>query len=403
VCVSLSLTGRRVLTRARRQFLEPQENWDDDFEFQPNSPANTSTQLGSHSALTGELRANASNKNHDLFTDGPQASTSATTLENTHVQPPFAVTENWDDDFEDKTDSPGKKTPSRKTYKRSLASRAQAQETENWDDDFEIHSSAGAEDDDHFLDHDHSDDDDDMELGFADKDEDRTVTARSRREGTSHPNHNLNSTPPPPVPPIPFALLSQTDLGGHDQPFPHSPATSVFSAPSLGSGRDSVAFSYYHNNSTTHLRPTVSRSTLGGLSNLPPSPPIHKERERRRLRKKSRPHPEAVYELVDLKAPAELPQESENTAPRVTPPSTPPPTNGPSLPLSPPSNSRRHSVTISSSPPTKTPLLSRIGSVKRKWAVRKNRASSTPSEVSLNEIERSPVAGELRFYQLRND
>jgi len=33
---------------------------------------------------------------------------------------------------------------------------------------------------------------------------------------------------------------------------------------------------------------------------LPPSPPIHKESERRRLRKKSRPAPQGVFEMADV-------------------------------------------------------------------------------------------------------
>ena len=39
---------------------------------------------------------------------------------------------------------------------------------------------------------------------------------------------------------------------------------------------------------------------MSGFALLPPSPTIHKERERRRLQKKSRPCPEGTIELVGM-------------------------------------------------------------------------------------------------------
>jgi len=252
---------------------------------------------------------------------------------------------------------------------------------ENWDEDFDLSPvSTPAKQpvikDDAYED----DDDDELDFNAPDKDEDHTVTARSRRAALSRLSSNTapNPSPPPPVPPIPFNLLNSTE-----QPFPRSPTASVFSVPT--SGRDSVAYSYYHNNSTTHLRPTMSRTSMTALANLPPSPPIHKERERRRLRKKSRPS-EPAYEMSVrhpmLSSRESLPEEDE-FMPSVTPPPT-----SPDVANTPSSN--RNSTNFSSgvapsTPAGKTPLLSRIGSVK-KWSTRKKRSSSTPSEV-VNEYE----------------
>ena len=310
--------------------------------------------------------------------------------------------EDWDQELRPGTTSHA--GPSKLTH----TERKMSLENENWDADFiddkpEQHQRSdwasdaahqrNPSDEDHATyNTDEDDEDDDIDLGFADKEEDRTVTARSRRAALSR----LNSSPPPPVPPIPF-LVSE-------RPFPRSPTASVFSVPTLNSGRDS----YYHNNSTTHLRPTVSRTSMAGFANLPPSPPIHKERERRRLRKKSRP-PEAVYELVvrnPLPPPSlnsssdvlERPDQSARTRSPTpqTPPSTPPLFD----PLSTSANSsNRNSVNASlgvPSPPNKTPLLGRIGSVK-KWGVRKKRASSTPSEVVLQEVGQDQGEFSLRL------
>ncbi|KAE9408086.1 hypothetical protein BT96DRAFT_21501 [Gymnopus androsaceus JB14] len=239
---------------------------------------------------------------------------------------------------------------------------------------------------------DDDDEDDDMDFNNLDKEEDRTVTARSRRAIS-----RVNETPPPPVPPIPFSFLTTTN--SREQPFPRSPTASVFSVPT--SGRDSVAYSY---TSTSHLRPTISRSSITGFANLPPSPPIHKERERRRLRKKSRPQDPATMEMhtraaynypgaFTMNSSQESIRESDGELePRpVTPRRSPSPaaTPDPAVTMSPPRNNR-NSVSSSSglpSPPSRTPLLSRIGSVK-KWGVRKKRASSTPSETILQEAER---------------
>ncbi|KAK0454106.1 uncharacterized protein EV420DRAFT_1645335 [Desarmillaria tabescens] len=186
-------------------------------------------------------------------------------------------------------------------------------EPEIWDDEFELDepvpstSTAPPRRTSHEL----SSDEDDFGLWDS---EDRTLTARSSRKP---------STPPPPVPPLPSSLL-------------HSPTASLFSAPS-----------YHANNSSTHLRPTFSRTSASTLSHLPPSPPI----ARRRLKKKSRP-PETMgmFEMQEFSE-EELPAAREKD----------------------------------DDPPTSPTVLARIGSVKSKWGLRRKRASATPAEVVRDE------------------
>ncbi|KAI9064987.1 hypothetical protein FKP32DRAFT_1665641 [Trametes sanguinea] len=294
---------------------------------------------------------------------------------------------NWDDDFQD-PDSPGPSTTRRHPHplaREESSSTADSPMIENWDDDFEDAAarSAGApsprrrtprkrgswpssdeDDDDH----------DDAEYGFGDGDreEDRTVTSRSR--GMHLPFQLPADSPPPPVPPLP-------------SPFPRSPTASVFSVPvSSTTGRDSVTGYSYSSTAHLALRPTVSGGGGGGssaarLALLPPSPPIH--RERRRLRKKSRPPPnfeDGIFELDDR---------AEIVDPPVRP-VTPDQQHKKAVardaahddPAAP--DVGNTSATTSSG---KTPLLSRIGSVGKKWgaAARKKRASTGPSEVMLRE------------------
>lgn len=154
------------------------------------------------------------------------------------------------------------------------------------------------------------------------EEEDKTVTQRSRK-GLGYFKPPKHASPPPPVPKLPDSVFrvpssprspanrppSSAEVVGPSRspilsfspppfpnassptPFPRSPTSSVFSVPTLAETRSYT--------STTHLRPTESRASSGGgtLANLPPSPPIHKDRERRRLRKKSRPSPGSTYEM----------------------------------------------------------------------------------------------------------
>jgi hypothetical protein len=150
----------------------------------------------------------------------------------------------------------------------------------------------------------------------------------------------------------------------------YSPTSSVFSVPTT----------IHTYSSAVHLRPTSA------FALIPPSPPIHKEREKRRLRKKIRPKPQAVSELVEIPSQGrpsfsdvDLPRPTSELDSRRTSISDlsfqrPPlvaftvaetsiaPSNGP--------------VFIPQTPTKGAALLSRIGSVK-KWGVRRKRGDST--------------------------
>ena len=226
---------------------------------------------------------------------------------------------------------------------------AKSEATENWDDDFEdLRQSPkkmiqrhreGSWDD---------EDDEDYYENSEFVEEDRTVTAGYRR--------------------MALARLSA----------PHSPTSSVFSVPTT----------IHTYSSTSYLRPTSA------FALIPPSPPIHKERERRRLRKKSRPNPQAVFELVKIPS-QEKPSFLDVDLPRLASEldSTRRPSRSDlSIPERPPlvtSAVAETSIWTSNEPasiphtPTKgAALLSRIGSVK-KWGVRRKRGDSTvPSDAN---------------------
>ncbi|KAI6127189.1 hypothetical protein F5141DRAFT_1210518 [Pisolithus sp. B1] len=257
--------------------------------------------------------------------------------------------ENWDDDFEDKTDSPAQRQSTSRKMRTPSRPKAPA-DHDNWDDDFEYAEKNNTPMSKRFRQDTYVDSsDDEGEFGFGDKEEDRTVTTRSR--SLLH----RKSSPPPPVPALPQGLHNTVE------PFPRSPSVSVFSIPTT-SGRNSVGYM-----STSHLalKPSASGPSL---SMLPPSPPIH--RERRRLRKKSRPPnlDDNVFELIE--------EQRDSTPP--LPPSTPERSSPPPPPAA--------EATPSGN---KTPLLSRIGSVK-KWGVRRKRASTGPAEVMAHELGGSP-------------
>ena len=123
----------------------------------------------------------------------------------------------------------------------------------------------------------------DSEFGRRDE-EDRTVTTRSRRAALSR--FAANSLPPPPMPFFPTSVQHPSP-----EPFPRSPTASVFSVPNtIHTYSSSTALVY----GGSHPRP------MSGFAFLPPSPPIHKERERGRLQKKIRPRPEGTIELVGM-------------------------------------------------------------------------------------------------------
>ena len=282
-----------------------------------------------------------------------------------HANLPLQVSENWDDDFEFQVEK-----------RKMSTATAKSEATENWDDDFEDsrqspkkiiqrHREESWDDED-----DEDDDDENSEFGFAE--EDRTVTAKSRR-----------------------AALARLSAPGH---LPHSPTSSVFSVP--------TTIQTY--SSTAHLRPTSAFALIS------PSPPIHKERERRRLRKKSRPKPQAVFELAEIPSQerpsfsdVDIPRPASDLDSRATSRSDlsihdrPPlvasavaetsigPSDGP--------------VSIPHTPTKGTALLSRIGSVK-KWGVRRKRGDSTaPTDTngSYNNSTRFSLTNTLLQHRIR--
>lgn len=412
----------------------PSENWDDDFEFGQSNPNNDPKPKGVRKLerainplLEPRLSLASSHFSEDWDAeDGsrhpspkvPIAGSSrrggmsgiTSTLENWAEPGPSTPTkhggmqtraENWDDDFEDMADSPpGRRhhihRASHHTFQQHLHAHAlrtrhsyhtpprpkPLAEPENWDDDFDDpkHLSSSTSPNKNDNDNtpvmkrtrreayaDTSDEEDDVDFGFSeDKEEDKTVTARSRtapmsRGGSSNSHSHASSLhSPPPVPALP-AALSPSPI----DPFPRSPTVSVFSIPTT-SGRNSIG----HFNSTSHL----VLSGASSLAMLPPSPP---QRERRRLRKKSRPpHMDNnVFELIE--------EQRDSSSPPL-PPSTPERERASSPPMVPMMPSSSLEATPGSGG-SKTPLLSRIGSVK-KWGVRRKRASTGPAEVMMQEF-----------------
>ncbi|KAF5349912.1 hypothetical protein D9756_009304 [Leucocoprinus leucothites] len=419
----------------------PSESWDDDFDFQSQSGSPKRTRNAQETPATmrmstatedwdiDNLTSTTSVTNHEPPRPSPHVladkiNITAANLANWSEQDPttpqkasFSIeptTENWDDDFLDKTDSPARRssrsnnTPSRHSIGGKLRAgvpvrhhkplrEGEEEEHESWDDEFDFNSSpakptksstpgksrrtpvrhsahrSSLSPGNH---PDSSDDDDEADFGGIGAEDDRTVTARSRRAPQSH-------TPPPPVPTIPFTLTpvtasASTSTNTHlTTPFPRSPTASVFSVPGSSIAETTSL------RSTAPLRPSLSRnaaSASNALKYFPPSPPLH--RERRRLRKKSRPQPQGVMELVDMSHHHHYPlsdtdadhQRLDELDERRTP--SPPPTPDPISASVPP--------TPSQSTSTGGALLSRIGSVKR-WNVRRKKGSSTPSDAPAKE------------------
>lgn len=364
---------------------ETTENWDDDFEFHPNNgdhhdkgkPASRTLTTGQrnedwddeHAAPTNSSPPPLTRDKKNLITKHPSLQHWAEPGPSTPTRKSTSQTENWDDDFQEKSDSPNHQHALGSSPRsRRARVRLTAPEPENWDDDFEAGSKVGSPSGKSARWEESSSSDE--EFGPGDREEDRTVTSRSRRSVLSA--QHLGDTPPPPVPPIPSVHLGPLQ---DPAPFPRSPTASVFSVPlSSAGGRESVAYSY---NSTAPLalRPTTSGSSFGVL---PPSPPIHRERERRRLRKKSKPPrvDDNIYELEDRNPEASIPL---NVRP-CTPERAASPQAGN------PSDSSLPREFASPSSVGRSSLVSRIGSVGKKWGVaRKKRASTGPNEIALQE------------------
>ena len=305
------------------------ENWDEDFDFyRANSRVSSPKRV---------LKSNNMTENwDDDFADQMRTPPRSIKKQQSifHISPSKgAPTENWDDDFED-NDQPASR-PSRLSTVPS--------HVENWDDEFAANEPPAENWDDEFG---HSSDEDQ-----ADK-EDRTVTARTRHFQPIH------ATLPPPVPPLP------DDLRMHD---PHlSPTESIFSLPTtIGRPESSAGYSV---TSVAALRPTGASTSARRFAGLPASTPT---RERRRLRKKSRPPPMdgTVMELEDQSSPT-LPEAYERA-------STPEPSDAYPPDFNPQTPQHTSPPVVT---PNKTPLLSRIGSVK-KWRPGRKRLSTDPKDV----------------------
>ncbi|KAJ3806780.1 hypothetical protein F5876DRAFT_80344 [Lentinula aff. lateritia] len=235
--------------------------------------------------------------------------------------------------------------------------------TENWDHEFQFGDSPARSmrnrHPQHSV-HQHSfnekgDSDDDDEAGFnfhgSDKDEDdKSVTARSRRAALSRLVSNSSSSSPPPVPPLPFSLLpippqhSASSDHDHEHVFSHSPVFSV--PPRLIRVEQTEIETPSQLPRIIHTVRTTPRHICVRLS-----PVLLPEAEGRRVGRKS--VESGLPSLPDL----------------------------PSLPSSPPPH-QSHSQ-AQATPAREAPLLARVGGVRRKWAVRRKRASSAPSEVEV--------------------
>ena len=307
----------------------PSESWDDDFVFQrAREPSNAPIpQSKDDNPLSTSQDWRPDSRSTHLDGQLPTVRLREWAEPGPSTPPRHAVThpENWDDDFEDKN-SPARQPPSRSHHRSPKL--PDIPEPENWDDDLDTNKFVSPRKDNAW---DSSDDDDGI-------DEDKTVTARPRKGPLA------KHTPPPPVPSLPLTLESVGET------FPGSPTLSVFSIPA--SGRESV--NTY--SSLAHL--PLRGGNASARAMLHPSSPTQKGR--RRLRKKSRPPDNNVFELLDRR---------RDIAPLPSPPQPSSPNQGPvDLPPSEASNSSRSSI------------LSRLGSVK-KWGVRKRFTSPGPGDV----------------------
>jgi hypothetical protein len=265
--------------------------------------------------------------------------------------------ENWDDYFEDSTRKPSSRIPENTRRYPGTPSRAKryhqhspSEAVENWDDESDTkkpEKAAGFSPSKRAR-HDPfpESSDDEAELSFVDKDEDHTVTARSH-----HRSSLFKGFPPPHPPALPNGTATIMEIDSR------SSTGSIFSIPvSSGTGLDSVAHS-----STSHLALNPTTSFASSAYSLSTSPPVH--RERRRLRKKSRPQQvdETVLDMHDrgrISSPSSSPQPASSPERASSPPVT---------------------TDVPAPPSPKPPLLSRISSVK-KWGVRRKRTSTSPPE-----------------------
>ncbi|EJD40855.1 hypothetical protein AURDEDRAFT_186821 [Auricularia subglabra TFB-10046 SS5] len=394
----LAMTSASTAVLSPPAIHAPSENWDDDFEFGAGH-GHTPGQPTDRTHLSAGSAAGAR---------GPRKRASAALSE---------TEENWDDDYEDAAhdSQPGPSSRPHHAQRRSKGSTR-----ENWDDEFAASPESQRHDNEGAF---SSDDDDGAEFGLGSAhDEDRTVTSSTR-------NRPFSMAEAPPVPSIPSSRLSPT----RPAPVPASPTVSSFSA--------TLSYAPSNYSSTAHLalRQTQSAgSSAHGRSFLPQQPGVLRKpppaasnnatRARRRLRKKSRPSRvgDDIFEMDDRTddRAARLQRLAEHVSGMTStdddgeyddeerdemgyiPPVTPEPrsyhtqqTSSSSRPSSvaahnasvvsfaatPSSSIPVPTATPSSnagpSSPVRSPILSRLGSVKR-WAKGARRLSTAPSDAS---------------------
>ncbi|KAF7972311.1 hypothetical protein HWV62_18492 [Athelia sp. TMB] len=199
---------------------------------------------------------------------------------------------------------------------------------------------------------------------------------------TSRPSLQLSTShSPPPTPPVPPLLTSLTST--IIEPHPQSPTTSVFSVPSstyTTVGRNSIAT--YMSTSHVPLR--------GGGLGLPPSLPVTPaQRERRRLRKKSRPQQSSFYGNVFemAESPSRLNErDSSPESPQTSSVQEASPVSSPDPEVMPPP-----------SPPVKA--TSRIGFLRR-WGKRERETERVQPPSSATNVQRTPPSSGHRGWLL---
>ncbi|CAE6480401.1 unnamed protein product [Rhizoctonia solani] len=301
--------------------------------------------------------------------------------------PPFSPCadeeENWDDDFVFQAeDSPAKPPRSRKAGPSHPADRrwsGQSQtDTLAWDEELEreeaerqssasssLGQAAGANVD--LSQWAEGDEDDDAEFGLATRVTQDTVSPLPVFPHNPVPSNTL------PSPKRAHSPSSSTrSASTRSSPLmptrqiPSSPALSLFSTSTSTAQPPSLA------GSTAHLRHTRSRDASSPVGAFVPAEP---RVPRRRLRKKSRParpgdiaEDEPAY-VMRSPSPQELAEEEASWSDGSNPQErTPSPVHSP--------------VAGPSSPPPKTPLLSRIGSLKNKLNRRPKASSTSPPSSS---------------------
>ncbi|KZW03312.1 hypothetical protein EXIGLDRAFT_759179 [Exidia glandulosa HHB12029] len=414
----------------------PSENWDDDFEFGASaSTQGSAAHLAADSHRGPRKRASVALSEtenwdddylHDDQQPGPSTQRRPSHTPRHSKGSTRTTTENWDDDFEDKS-----------------AAASPVREVAAWDSGDE-HPERGASHQlqsrlpaQHRNEASFSSDDEDDHAEFglnAHHDDDRTVTSSTR-------NRPFTMESVPEVPPLPaHSRLSPT----RPMPLPASPTMSSFSAtvsyaPSHYSSTAHLALRPTQSAGSSidgQGRAFISHQP-GVLRKPPPAASNNANRARRRLRKKSRPsrvdadifelEDRGGYELTDEEARAarlarlaehvsgmtstetDLDEEPEDDDASYIPPVTPEPRGYYHQTSSRPHSSAsgavhgNHSVvsfapgatpssaipvpagtpssSMAPSSPVRSPILSRLGSVKR-WAKGARRLSTAPSDVS---------------------